>query len=84
MSLYDKFIDAYNVVFDSKGNLRVSGRERCIHLIEVSNEVAKVIYEPKNIPYYGNIENGFMKQTAIKKLHRELKKIESMYKALFF
>ena len=84
MSLYGKFIDAYNVVFDSRGKQRVSGRERCIHLIEVSNEVAKVIYKPQKIPYYGNAQNGFMKKAAIKKLHRKLKKIENKYGKLFF
>ena len=84
MSLYGKFIDAYNIVFDSEGNRRCSGRNQSIHLIEVSNEIAKVIYGPKNIPYYGNTETGFIKQTSIKKLHRELKKIENMYHALFF
>lgn len=84
MSLYDKFIDAYNVVFDSRGNQRGCNRNQNIHLIEVANEVAKVIYGDKKIPYYGNTKNGFMKHTAVKKLHKELKKIESMYKALFF
>lgn len=59
------FISVYNEVFDTNGEARACGREKCIKLIELAESIKE------NIDF-GNKETGMMNIPNIKNLRESL------------
>lgn len=60
-----KFYNAYNDVFDEDGNNKLCGREKCMKLISICNEI-----DPHT--FYGNVDTGMMESDKIKELKNKL------------
>lgn len=61
METQERLIQLYNDVFDTQGNIKLCGREKCIDLIMESKKV-------DGAGYYGDVTTGIMQVDNIKKL----------------
>lgn len=59
-----KFLLIYKTVFDTDGNVKLCGRQRCKNLIHYANSIKQ--------GDYGNEDTGFMNVPNIIMLHKEL------------
>lgn len=60
-----EFIQIYNDVFDSKGNIMVCGREKCKILIQAAQEL-------DDTENYGDVSTGIMNMPNIERLHHRI------------
>ena len=60
-----RFLNAYNIVLDEKGNFKTCGREACMNLISVANELEPEIS-------HGNIANGMVNSTLVTRLRDKI------------
>jgi len=61
------FLNTYNIVFDSENNFKNCGREVCIKLITLANEI-----EPE--VSHGNASNGMINANLMKSLKEKIKR----------
>lgn len=60
------FLNAYNTVFDANDNIKACGRQACIKLIDIANEI-----EPE--VSHGNTSNGMINTYLLNKLKNKIK-----------
>lgn len=66
--MLEKFVEKYNRVFDSDGNIKACGRYACMALITACEEITGRKGD------FGDPETGYTKPEAIKALYKTLTK----------
>lgn len=61
----NNFLDNYKNVFDSQGNIKACGRDKCKELIKLANNI-----EPE--VFHGDLKTGYMNIASMKALYNKL------------
>ncbi len=66
--MVEEFLACYNEVFNEDGSLKACGREKCIRLIEIAEQIH--IFSGPN--HFGSKETGFLNVVRMQALRNSL------------